>query len=680
MLRKHLRWFSLIFLVTAGIALARPMTLEETVSVKSVSQTITSNDGNYTAFIRNRPRNPYAEDDGVSHTELFVLDSKGNEHAFVTGAGRVAQPKFSADSQHIYFLTKRGSDKFTSLYRIAVDGGEAVKVFSHSNNIQRYDLHADGKTLAFLARPAEDKQKAELTRKGFKAEVYEENLPFTQLFLADLTRPDAEIAPLAISGNVLSAQFRPQQPQLLIRTAPTPLIDDDYMASQYQLITLDGSTVQIFDTSGKLDSAVFSPDGSRLAIIGSEDINDPSAGRLLLADISNGKTTDAIPGYQGHVQDLAWRSDNQLLYVGHTGTEAEVGSINLRNNRVSQLVKPGNGIATRIDIPPSGKAIRLLVNKAEHPAEVYSMTDRGALKRLTNSNPWLKDIDVPRQQTVTHKAADGTELEGVLVYPLNYVKGQRYPLIMVVHGGPEAHISNGWLDRYGSPVKHAAAEGYMHFFPNYRGSTGRGVEFSKLGQNDYAGKEFDDLVDAKNYLVAQGLADAAKVGITGGSYGGFASAWAATKQTEHFAASVMFVGISNNLSKFGTTDISNEMYLVHARSYPWQKWQWYLERSPIYYAEQARTPILIMHGKEDTRVHPSQSIELYRYLKVHGNVPVRLVLYPGEGHGNTRAAAQLDYGMRLMQWMDHFLKQGNKELPSHELPYTDNLKAAKKDS
>ncbi|CAM5204357.1 hypothetical protein ALON55S_02933 [Alishewanella longhuensis] len=147
-----------------------------------------------------------------------------------------------------------------------------------------------------------------------------------------------------------------------------------------------------------------------------------------------------------------------------------------------------------------------------------------------------------------------------MVYPLNYQPGQRYPLIMVIHGGPEAHISNGWNNRYGSPVNYAAAQGYMVFFPNYRGSTGRGVDFSKLGQNDYAGKEFDDIVDAKNALVAAGLVDEKKVGITGGFLWRLCFGLGATAQTEHFAASVMFVGISNNLSKFGTTDIANEMH------------------------------------------------------------------------------------------------------------------------
>ena len=145
------------------------------------------------------------------------------------------------------------------------------------------------------------------------------------------------------------------------------------------------------------------------------------------------------------------------------------------------------------------------------------------------------------------------------------------------------------------------------------------------------------------------------MGITGGSYGGYATAWASTYYSERFAAGVMFVGISNLLSKVGTSDIPQELYLVHLRHWPWDDWQMMLERSPIRWAEQARTPLLILHGEEDPRVHPGQSLQLYRYLKVLGNVPVRLVLYPGEGHGNRAAAARLDYNLRMMRWFEHYL-------------------------
>jgi dipeptidyl aminopeptidase/acylaminoacyl peptidase len=212
------------------------------------------------------------------------------------------------------------------------------------------------------------------------------------------------------------------------------------------------------------------------------------------------------------------------------------------------------------------------------------------------------------------------------------------------------------MTSYSNPGQVGAARGFAVFYPNYRGSTGRGVEFGKTSQGDLAGKEFDDLVDAADHFVAAGLADTERIGVTGGSYGGYATAWLSTRHSERFAAGVMFVGISNLLSKVGTSDIPQELYLVHMNRWPWDDWDLMLERSPIRWVEQARTPLLILHGQDDPRVHPAQSLQLYRYLKILGNVPVRLVLYPGEGHGNRAAAARLDYSLRMMQWFEHYLQ------------------------
>jgi dipeptidyl aminopeptidase/acylaminoacyl peptidase len=242
---------------------------------------------------------------------------------------------------------------------------------------------------------------------------------------------------------------------------------------------------------------------------------------------------------------------------------------------------------------------------------------------------------------------------------------------LLVHGGPEAHEQNGWQTSYSKPGQVAAARGFAVFHPNYRGSTGRGVEFAKLSQGDPAGKEFDDLVDAVDHLIAIGLVDKDKVGVTGGSYGGYATAWCATRYSERFAAGVMFVGISDKVSKVGTTDIPNEEYHVHALHRVWENWQFFLERSPIYHAGGSTTPLIILHGKDDPRVDPGQSREMYRHLKLRGEAPVRLVLYPGEGHGNRKACARLDYNLRLMQWMEHYLQGPGGEMPPYELEYAE---------
>jgi dipeptidyl aminopeptidase/acylaminoacyl peptidase len=236
------------------------------------------------------------------------------------------------------------------------------------------------------------------------------------------------------------------------------------------------------------------------------------------------------------------------------------------------------------------------------------------------------------------------------------------------------------MSGYSRPAQSLASQGYLVAYPNYRGSTGRGVAFSKMGQHDYAAAEFDDIVDAKQHLVELGLADAGKTGITGGSYGGYASMWAASALSEHFAAAVAFVGISDQISKFGTTDIPNEMYNVHARAWPWEDWDWMLKRSPVYHADKVRTPLLIMHGAKDPRVHPSQSLEMYRHVKVRTDTPVRLVYYPGEGHGNRNTAAQYDYGLRLERWMNHYLKGPGGQAPPYELDHAGRLKQEEAES
>ena len=656
------------------------ITIEDIPKIQSVSSTSVSPDGELVAFTRSVPRELYVDQNGSNYSELYVIDDEGVERPFITGKVSISSISWSADGQFIYFLTKKKEDKQRALYRIAVNGGEAQKVLSlKGTGISAYSLSPDGKQVAILAMPAADKSEKELKKLGFMAEVYELGLKNKQLHIIDLAASEKPLTPAAlnIEGYVSEINWADDASKLLVKTQPTALIDDKYMKSQWHV--LDAKTQQIttsFKTEGKLGTAEFSYDGKYIAILGAEDKHDPATGRLYLADAQSGKVEEWIPNFMGHIGDFEWSNrKNQLTFVANVGAESFVGQIKVGSNKYKKLIKEGKFIASNLSISDSDKTIALRANTAKHPNEVFVIRSSKAT-RLSNSNPWLDNKRFAKQEAINFKARDGVEIGGVLIYPLDYQEGTRYPLIMSVHGGPESHDKNGWLTSYSDPGQMGAARGYAVFYPNYRGSTGKGVDYSKLGQGDYAGKEFDDLVDMKEYLVNTGLVDTKRVGITGGSYGGYASAWGATKLTEHFAASVMFVGVTNQLSKFGTTDISNEMYLVHARSYPWDKWQWYLERSPIYWAGQSKTPLLIMHGKDDPRVHPAQSMELYRYMKVQGK-DVRLVYYPGEGHGNRKAAAQYDYSLRLMRWMDNYLIEGKKDMPDYEIDHAAKLKAVK---
>ena len=667
--------------LSSSVAFAQSaITVEDIPKIKSVIQTSVSPDGDNVAFTRSLPRTLYVDENGSNYSELYVVDDKGVERPFITGSVNIKSIEWSNDSKTIYFLAKLKDDKFTSLYQIPVDGGQAQPVLAlKDTSISSYKLSPDNKQVAILAMPAADKSEKELKKLGFKAEVYEMGLNNKQLFIVDLAKADKPLTPTALNVDnyVSDVNWAANGEKLLVKTQPTALMDDKYTKSMWHLFDIASNKVTLsFKTEGKLGDAELSHDGKYIAILGAEDKHDPATGRLFIADTKTAEITEWLPDFMGHVVDFEWsHKRNTLNFIANVGTQSFVASIKTGSNKYKKLVKEGEFIASQLSVSDSDKTLALRGNTAKHPNEVFIVRSNKAT-RLTDSNSWLNDKRFAKQETITLKARDGVELDGVLVYPLNYEKGTRYPLIMSVHGGPESHDKDGWVTNYSRPGQMGAARGYAVFYPNYRGSTGKGVDYSKLGQNDYAGKEFDDLVDFKNHLVDMGLVDTKRVGITGGSYGGYASAWGATKLTEHFAASVMFVGVTNQLSKFGTTDISNEMNLVHARSYPWDKWQWYLERSPIYWAGQSETPLLIMHGKDDPRVHPAQSMELYRYMKVQGK-DVRLVYYPGEGHGNRKVAAQYDYSLRLMRWMDNYLMEGKKEMPAFEIDHAAKLKEVK---
>jgi dipeptidyl aminopeptidase/acylaminoacyl peptidase len=659
----------------SAIAADDTITPLDVARMKSVAEQAISPDGETIAYTVRVQRDPLKGDNGSAWTELHVVDSgTGKSRPFITGKVSISSIAWAPDGTGISFLAKRGDDKNTSIYVIAIDGGEARKLIEHSTSISSYNWKSDGKQIAFLAKEKDDPAEKKLRDKGFNAEGYEENLKSTRIWIANAEIGSANEARLLdVAGSASELHWSPDGKSFAVALAPTPLIDHHYMYRRIHVLNAEtGAVIQKFRNPGKIGHVAWSPDGKRVAFLSGEDINDPSEGRLWIATVGADGFVDATAGYLPNIIDFHWVKDSEIWFLAHNGCLSEFGSIELNGDTAKLRIdtKPVDAIFESFSIDDSAEQVAQIGHSPSHLPEVFTQkAGQKAAKRLTDLNPWLKDKRLAEQEIVTYTARDGQTVEGVLVRPLDEEPGKRYPLQLFVHGGPESHVSNGWVSYYSYPGQVAAAKGYAVFHPNYRGSTGRGIAFAKDHQADYGGKEFNDLLDGVDHLVKSGLVDRAKVGVTGGSYGGFASAWCATKHSEHFAAAVMFVGISNQISKSGTTDIADEMFHVHARKRIWDDWEFFLKRSPIYYVEKARTPILILHGKEDTRVHPSQSMELYRNLKILDKTPVRLVLYPGEGHGNRNAAARYDYSLRLHRWMDHYLKGDGGNAPPFKIDH-----------
>jgi dipeptidyl aminopeptidase/acylaminoacyl peptidase len=667
--------FITLALATAASAQDALWTPQHVAKLRFVTEAVIAPDGTQVAFVLAVPRDLAKEKDGGAWTELHVVDTKGNSTPFITGPVNVGSIAWTPDGKSIAFLAKREKDDAKALYVIGVKGGEARKLISHPTDIQGYSFNGDGKQIAFLATEPTPAGKKKLTDQGFTQEIYEEDAPFVRVYVSPLPPgegPGVREKPqmVKLTGSASELHFNPKEDKLAVALAPSPGIDDHIMFRKVHIVDLKTGKATNLENPGKLGQLAWSPDGKKLAMITAADKNDPKEGRLWVHSLGE-QGWGSVKGQPDcHIDSIAWGmiQDNPILTcVASAGTETLVGIIGeLPIKKFSQWGPAKAALFSNVTVSRNNK-IAFIGHSPHHASEVFS-GQMGPV-RLTDSNPWLKDMKFAKQEVVKYKARDGLELEGILIRPLNEESGKRYPLILNVHGGPEAHYSNGWITNYNALGQVAAARGMAVFYPNYRGSTGYGVEFSKKGQAEAGGKEFDDLIDGVDHLVKMGLVDDKKVGITGGSYGGYATAWGSTYYSHRFAAGVMFVGISDWISCSGTTDIPQEMFLVHHRKWLWDDWEYFKKASPLAHLDKAKTPLLILHGKADPRVNPGQSLEMYRHLKVRNQAPVRLVLYPGEGHGNRRAASRLDYNIRALQWMEHYLKGPGGPMPPLELDY-----------
>jgi len=683
---------AVILIASAGPAAAGGggLTFEQLAALRTVGTVQLSPDGAFAAYTLSVPRRPGTDEDGKAWQELHIVSmADGSDRSFVSGEINVSGIRFTPDGKLITYLAKRGDDEHAALWAIPLAGGESRQLLSFETAITDYRVSPDGKRVAFIALEPESEAREKAEEEGYKQEIFEEDWLPRKVWLAKLPpyeqavtdpaageKEDEEPKALDLEGSVFHVRWNPDGEWLAVDLAPSPLIDDRYMKRRVHIVNAVSGTVRtVIANPGKLGDFDFSPDGGTIAMISAADPNDPAPGRLMVAPVNGGELRDVLPGLEGHVSFFAWRDAGTLVFVADEGVETRLGKVDLAGGRQGTLMVSGTEIGgSRVPVmrgmslSADGAHTAIVGDTPRHPREVFAVDLGGsAPRRLTDSNPWLSEVDLAPQEIIRWKARDGLELEGILVRPATHGEAAPLPLIMLVHGGPEGHRRNGWLTRYSSPAQVAASTGYAAFFPNYRGGTGRGVAFSKLGQADAAGGEFDDLVDAVDALVAEGIVDKDRVGITGGSYGGYATAWCATRYSEHFRAGVMFVGISNEISKGLTTEIPVEDKMVHTLAEPHTKLEFKLKRSPIYYAENNRTALLIAGGTADSRVHPSQSLQLYRALKAVGKTPVRYVRYPDEGHGNRKAAARDDYARRLMRWMDHFVMEKKGDLPPWEL-------------
>jgi dipeptidyl aminopeptidase/acylaminoacyl peptidase len=636
------------------------LTPQDLLRLKYVGGQQLSPDGKQMIYMMATPRTAN-EEPGGSHIHYYLMNmtDKSITKLFEKDF-RASGIQWHPDGKHIAFLHKAKGGQ-SQVYTMLPGEGDIIQVTNSTASIRAFAWAPDGKALAVLIQDPITEREEELKKRGYDFIFYEENIKKNNLYYMPITDGNAgEMKQLTEDVQVWDMVWNNAGTAIAAAISPENLVDHSYMFKKIYAIDIStGQQKQISKNAGKLGNYTFSPDDSKLAYAAALDINDHQISQAFVVDIASGELSNLTPeNYRGHIGWVGWKSDNELLYHADEGVNTDLYSHNLKKSKLTLLLD-GEEQGIVFQEPQWDAKGKVFVMSGSTPTDyinIYRWKGKGNLERLTDANPVLTERRLAEQRVVTFNARDGQEIEGLVMLPPDYKEGTLYPLIVYVHGGPESHHSNAWLSYYSTPGQVMAGKGYLVAYFNYRASTGYGVAFAKAGLGDPAGKEFDDIADGIDFMIENYGADPERVGLAGGSYGGYASAWFATYYTEKVKAVAMFVGISNLISKKGTTDIPYEEIYVHSGDKLENQWELSLERSPVYHAAKSKTATLIYGGADDTRVHPSQSMELYRRMKVNKHPAVRLVQYPGEGHGNRKQVGRIDVLYRQMSWMDWYVR------------------------
>ncbi len=663
-MNKYFKIIAVLFLFAASGQMAYSqsvMSPSDLLSLERCGINELSPDGSTLIYTISTPRTPN-EDAGGSHYKYYKMDMSTQESSLLFEEGcKGGSPHYSPNGSHLAFTyTEEGGKR--QVWLMPVNGGEKIQVTNAKNGVSSYKWQADGLGLAYLSMQAKSEKELDLKERGYGFIFYEENLKIKELYSVkfDEAFKVTEEKKLLENTHVWDMEFSPNGEYLAFTTSEKNLTDHRYMLRKIKIMELaSGKVIKEVGNIGKLGNYAFNEEGSQLAFASALNINDHAVSQAFVYSIKKETITNLTPeNFKGHVSWVAWKSNKEIFFYSGEGVYPKLSSVSIKKGKRDVLLDAEESgiIFGKPIFTADHKTFVFTGNTPYDASNIYAWSGKGKLNKLTNVNPQLANMEFGEQEVIKFKARDGMEIEGLLMKPVGYKKNKKYPLVLYVHGGPESHHSNGWLSRYSTPGQVMAGKGYLVAYLNYRASTGYGVDFAMEGFMDPAGKEFDDLADGIEYLIAEKGADKERVGMAGGSYGGYASGWFATYYTDYVKAVCMFVGISNVSSKRGTTDISLEELFVHSGKPLEEQWQMNLERSPVYWAHQSKTATLIYGGADDPRVHPEQSLQLYRRMKMNQHPAVRLVQYPGEGHGNRKQVGQVDVIYRQIDWLDWYVK------------------------
>lgn len=430
--------------------------------------------------------------------------------------------------------------------------------------------------------------------------------------------------------------------------------EGDWYRARLELLEISGGRRELYAPTDQLGLPAASPSGTRIAVV-EAFCSDRwfVAGDLHVID----RATGAIQSVDTHGVDVTftqWRSEDRLLLGGHRGFETVVGVYDAGSGTfvetwVGREVTTGGRFLAAAGIGEAGDVA--LVGEGYTRAPELAVIRDGAYRSVVSFDTGYAELAgvISAVEEVTWAAPDGLRIEGWLLRP----RGEGpHPLVMNVHGGPVGHLRPTWLGRNVLQLA-LVRRGYAVFFPNPRGSAGRGQDFARQVRADFGGADARDLLAGLDALVERGIADPARIGVMGGSYGGFMTSWLVT-QDQRFAAAVPCYPHTNQVTEHLLSNIGDFMTIFMDDSFDNPGGR-YFDRSPVMHARKVTTPTLSIAGALDACTPPEEARQFHRALRHHGVAESALLVYPEEGHGVKKYPTLIDYVTRVVLWFEHHM-------------------------
>jgi dipeptidyl aminopeptidase/acylaminoacyl peptidase len=623
-------------------------TIEQSLEMKAAFNPEISPDGKRVVYEVSRTN----WDDNAFERDLWIVDTAGGEgHQLTASKKSSTNATWSPDGKWIAFLSDRpGQISGTpegkkQVYVIAADGGEARQLTKMETGVNNVAWSQDPKKLAFSAEDPEPKAIKDRKEKYGEYEVIHADYNMSHLWTLEIPADETAAAPepkRLTEGAAFSVgefTWSPDGTRIAFTAQRDPDLISSETADIYVVTVNDGKIKKIVNTPGPDRNPKWSPDGKQIAFettAGSKYFFYTNV-KIAVVDVDGGAPRVLTDAFDEDPGLIAWAADG-IYFAAEQKTYAHLFRLNPDTKALEKLSAPEHLAAFSFSFSKDSKQVAYRAALENEYPEIFTASVRPwQANKLTALGDQLKRFTVARREMISWKAGDGTLIEGVLLKPPDFDPKKKYPLLVVIHGGPTG-VDQPILsaDRY-YPLERFVAKGALILRPNYRGSAGYGEKFRALNVRNLGVGDYSDVISGVDALIAKGFVDRDRVGSMGWSEGGYISAFI-TASSDRFKAVSVGAGISDWMTYYVNTDITpfTRQYL-HAT--PWDDPEIYKKTSPITYIAKAKTPTLIQHGENDRRVPIPNGYELRQALEDHG-VPVKMVVYKGFGHGITKPKQQ----------------------------------------